>query len=296
MRILVTGGAGFIGSHLVDELSKDKSNKITLLDSFYRGSLENIKQLLKNKDIRIIKGDVRDINSFKKIGKVDIVYHLAAQSNVAGSFFKPDYAFSSNVVGTHNALKYSSGQRVKRFVFSSSREVYGNPEHVPVDEMQKLGPINMYGATKVCSEALCRAFSRAGLNLTIMRIANSYGPRDKDRVIPLFIKNAKNNKNLELFGGHQVLDFIWVGDVVNAMIKASKNTELVGETANIGTGIGTSIEGLAKIIIKLTGSKSKIARKKARSFDVQRFISKSSKIKLKTTKLVDGLKKTIGFY
>ncbi len=296
MRILVTGGAGFIGSHLVDELSEDKDNRIIILDNFYKGSLDNIKQHLKIKDITIIRGDVRDYNSFKGIGKVDVVYHLAAQSNVAGSFFKPDYAFSSNVTGTYNALKYSSEQKVKRFVFSSSREVYGNPKYVPVDEEHPLNPINMYGATKVCGEALCRAFSRNGVDFTILRIANSYGPRDKDRVIPIFIKNAKNNKNLQLIGGQQVLDFIWIRDVINEMVKISKNAKFKGETINIGTGIGTSIEELAKIIIRLTNSKSKIIRKNTRSFDVQKFIAKSSKIKLKTTKLVDGLKKTIGFY
>lgn len=297
MRILITGGAGFIGSHLLDKLSKDKDNKIIILDNFYRGSLDNIKQHLKNKDITILNGDVRYYNSFKKIGRIDVVYHLAAQSNVAGSFFKPDYAFSSNVIGTHNALKFSSAQKVKRFIFSSSREVYGTPKYVPVDEGYPPNPINMYGATKVCGETLCRVFHRTNnLNYTIVRIANCYGPRDKDRVIPIFIKDAKDNKVLELFGGQQILDFVWVGDVINLMIKVSKNDEFMGETINIGTGIGTSIEELAKTIIKLTNSKSKIVRRDTRSFDVQKFISKSNKIEIKATKLIDGLKRTISFY
>lgn len=297
MRILVTGGLGFIGSHLVDALSKKKESIIIILDNLYRGSVDNIKQHLKNKNIKLIKGDVREYSHLKKIGKIDFIYHLAAQSNVAGSFSKPDYAFSTNVVGTLNVLRFASEQKVKKFIFSSSREVYGNPEYIPVDEEHPLNPINIYGLTKLCSESLCMAFSKNNnLNFTILRIANVYGPRDKDRVIPIFIKNAKNNKDLILFGGKQILDFIWIGDAVNAIINISKDKKFVGETVNIGTGVETSIEELAKIIIKLTKSKSKIVRKKSRSFDVEQFVAKSNKIKLKTTKLIDGLKRTIDFY
>jgi len=294
MKILVTGGAGFIGSHLADSLSKNKKDNIIIFDNFYRGNLRNIEMAMKNGNVRLIEGDIRKYNEIKKNGKVDIIYHLAAQPNVAGSFFNPDYAFSSNIEGTYNILKYASESKAGRFIFSSSREVYGNPEYLPVDEKHVLNPINIYGATKVSGEMLCKAFIKThSLRATILRIANVYGPRDKDRVIPIFLENAKNNKNLELFGGKQVLDFIWVGDVVNAINDVSKNDKFIGETINIGTGIGTSIEELAKIIIKLTSSKSRIVKKSPRSFDVGNFIAKSDKLKLKTIKLEDGLKRMI---
>lgn len=298
MNILVTGGAGFIGSHLIDLLVKDRQNKIIVLDNFYRGNLQNIEQHIKNKRIMLIKGDIIKYNEIKKIGKkiskADIIYHLAAQSNVVGSFFNPDYAFSTNIKGTYNVLKYASEIKADRLIFSSSREVYGNPEYLPVDEKHALNPINMYGATKSSGEMMCRFFQNSrDLKITILRIANVYGPRDKDRVIPIFLENAKKNKDLQLFGGKQVLDFIWVGDVINGIDQISKNDKYIGETVNIGTGIGTSIEELAKMIIRLTNSKSRIIKKPSRSFDVDKFIARSDKIKLKTIKLEDGLKEMI---
>ncbi|MBI2653412.1 NAD-dependent epimerase/dehydratase family protein [Candidatus Woesearchaeota archaeon] len=297
MRILVTGGAGFLGSHLVDALAKGKSNKIAIFDNLHRGRLENINQHRNNKNITFVEGDIRNPIDLKKIGNIDFVYHLAAQSNVIGSVSTPGYAFSTNVVGTLNVLKFASEKKVKRFIFSSSREVYGNPEYLPVDESHPLNPINMYGITKLCGETLCNAFSKnKNLNLTILRIANSYGSRDRDRAIPVFLENAKKNKDLTLFGGKQVLDFICIEDVINAMIKISNEDKFIGEIINIGTGTGTSIQDLAKSIIKLTHSKSKIIRKESRHFDVEKFVAKSNKIRLTTTRLIDGLKKTIEYY
>ncbi|MAG92069.1 nucleoside-diphosphate sugar epimerase [Candidatus Woesearchaeota archaeon] len=295
MKILITGGAGFIGSHLVDALSKDKKDSIIILDNFYRGRIQNIKHNLKSKNIRLINGDIRNYNSLKRIGKIDIIYHLAAQSNVIGSSLNPDYAFSSNVDGTYNILKYASKNNVKGFVFASSREVYGNPQYIPVDEKHPLNPINMYGALKASGEMLCRAFIKSHkLNVHIVRITNGYGPRDRDRVIPIFLENASKNKDLELYGGKQILDFIWIRDIINGIIQVSKRDDFVGEAVNIGTGKGTSIEDLAKNIIKITGSKSEIVRKKSRGIDVKKFIAKTGKIKLKTLKLGDGLKKMLG--
>ena len=290
MKILITGGAGFIGSHLVDALSRFKRNKIIIFDNFYRGTKENIVTHLKNKNIKIINEDIRNFKSFKKIGNVDLIFHLAAQSNVIGSYLNPDYAFSANIIGTYNVLKFASKIRPDRFIFSSSREVYGNPEYIPVDENHPLKPINMYGATKVSGEMLCNSFINSNnIKITILRIANVYGSRDKDRVIPIFLNNIKNKKNLILYGGKQVLDFLWIKDLINCVINISKNSKFVGETINIGTGTGVSIEDLAKKIIKITDSKSKIIRKKSRSLDVKSFIAKSNLIKLKTLKLDRGL-------
>ncbi|MDP7244225.1 MAG: NAD-dependent epimerase/dehydratase family protein [Flavobacteriales bacterium] len=294
MRTLVLGGAGFIGSHLVDALAKERNNTVIVFDNFHRGNKDNIKVHLENKKIKVISGDIRDYNSLKKIGKVDVVYHLAAQSNIIGSFLNPNYAFSTNVDGIYNVLKYSVKNKVKRFIFSSSREVYGNPRYVPVDEEHPIDPINMYGATKVAGETLCRIFQKTqNLKLTILRIANVYGPRDKDRVIPIFLENAKKNVNLELYGGKQVLDFIWVGDVIAAILDISGKDFYEGKTINIGTGKGTSIENLAKMVIKLFNSRSKIRKKKSRSMDVKKFITKSNIYKMRAVPLYKGLKRVV---
>ncbi len=294
MRILVTGGAGFIGSHLVDVLSQDADNTIIVFDNFHRGKRDNLKAHLHDGKVKLISGDIRDYSSLKKIGKIDLIYHLAAQSNVIGSFLNQDYAFGSNVDGTFNVLKYASENNVKRFIFSSSREVYGNPECLPVDEKHPLNPINIYGATKASGEMLCQAFIKTkNLKIAILRIANVYGPRDKDRVIPIFLENAKSNRDLELFGGKQVLDFVWIGDVIKSIVDISKDDKFIGEVINIGTGMGISIEDLAKKIIKITGSKSRIVRKNPRSVDVENFIAKSDKYKLKALKLDDGLKRIL---
>ncbi|HLG25022.1 MAG TPA: NAD-dependent epimerase/dehydratase family protein [Candidatus Nanoarchaeia archaeon] len=288
MKILVTGGAGFIGSHLVDELSINKENEIIIVDNFHRGSLDNIRRHLKSKKVRLINCDIRDYNSLKNIGKIDLVYHCAAQSNVAGSLFNPDYAVTSNINGTYNVLKYSSLNNAEKFIFFSSREVYGNPEYLPVDESHPLNPINTYGMTKVCGEYLCRNFEKVGgIDVSIIRVANVYGPRDKERVIPIFLEKAKKNKDIVLFGGKQVLDFIWVGDVIKSIMKISAKDNPKG-AINIGTGIGTSIEELARKIINATKSKSRIVIEKKRSMDVERFIAKS-KIGLKATGLDKGI-------
>jgi UDP-glucose 4-epimerase len=288
--ILVTGGAGFIGSNLVHKLIED-NNKLIVLDSLHRGSIQNLKEYIDSKKIILIKGDIRNQHDINKIGKVDIIYHLAAQSNVMGSVSDPDYSFSTNVDGTYNILKFASESNVKKFIFASSREVYGNAQYIPVDEKHQLKPLNMYGTTKLAGEILCRHFQNRGMDIIILRISNTYGPGDKDRVIPIFLENIKNKKDLVLYGGNQVLDFIWVEDVVNSIIEISQNDKYSGETLNIGTGIGTSIVDLAKKILKITHSNCKIMRKEQRDIETKKFISKSSKIKIKTLGLDEGLRK-----
>jgi nucleoside-diphosphate-sugar epimerase len=294
MDILITGGAGFIGSHLADELAKDRSNRIIAMDNLRRGSVSNLKAAMKTGRVTFIEADIRDQDSFKKIGKADVIYHLGAQSNVSGSHLDPDYAVSTNISGTYNVLKFAAKNKVKRFVFASSREVYGNPSYTPVDESHPLGPINIYGTTKVCGEYLCRDFSGScGLNITIARMTNGYGSRDKDRVIPIFLEKARKGLDLEMFGGNQTLDFIWIGDIVSALMAISSRQKFIGETVNIGSGVATSVEELAKLLVRLTGSKSKIVRKEQRSFDVASFVAASKKIKLSPLSLEEGLKRMI---
>src|SRR5215471_2362503 len=208
-KVVVTGGAGFIGSHLVDRLLADTQSEVVILDNLHRGRLTNLAQHADSPRLSIIQGDIRDFDIVAQtLRGADVVYHLAAQSTVMGAVDDLDYSFGTNVIGTFNVLKAASRESVQRVVFASSREVYGEPIELPVDEGQPLLAINFYGASKVMGEAYCRAFRRAnGLDTVILRLSNAYGPRDYGRVIPLWIEQALRGEDLELYGGKQVLDF-----------------------------------------------------------------------------------------
>lgn len=267
-HFLVTGGAGFIGSHLVERLVRDDLGKVTALDNMHRG---NIAHLAECRDrIRFIWADVRDEVALRAaMLDVDVVFHLAAQSNVLGAEYDSDYAVSTNVLGTINVLRAAQAA-VRRVVFSSSREVYGDPDVLPVPETAPMRPKNSYGASKVAGEAYCRAFQQAGLEITVLRLANVYGPRDSDRVIPIFLRNSQRGEPLVVYGGSQVVDFVWVADAVDSLVRAA-TVPPVTEPINVGSGLGISILDLAKTILSITGSHSDLQILPARSLETCRF-------------------------
>ncbi|MBD3310698.1 SDR family NAD(P)-dependent oxidoreductase [Candidatus Woesearchaeota archaeon] len=288
MKMLVTGGAGFIGSHLVKELL-EAGNTVVVLDNLHRDM-----NLVKDMDIRFIEGDIRDYETCLKATEgAEIVFHLAAQSNVIGSAADPDYSFSTNIDGTYNVLKACVEQKVRKLVFSSSREVYGDAQYTPVDEKHPIDPKNIYGATKVSGEVLCSSFAgNFDIDIAIGRIANVYGPGDKDRVIPIFLDNCFSGKDLEVYGGSQVLDFVWVRDVVKALIEMMKD-DYDGKTINIGSGKGITVLDLAKLVKKLTGSRSDIKVKEKRDIEVQGYVSSTDNMPIKPVELEKGLKMLI---
>jgi UDP-glucose 4-epimerase len=202
-----------------------------------------------------------------------VVYHLAAQSTVMGGVTAAEYTFTTNIVGTFNVLRAAATCDVERVVFTSSREVYGEPINLPVDEDSPLLAINSYGASKVAGEAYCRAFRRElGLPTTILRLANVYGPRDIGRVIPLWVQRASAGRNLEVYGGKQVIDFVWVGQVVDALVRAAEFGGAL-PPINIGSGTGTRIVDLARRIIRLTDRQGHIGLQPARSMEVTRYVA-----------------------
>lgn len=277
--MVVTGGAGFIGSHLVDAILSANEGTVTVLDNLHRGRIENLGSWRGDPRLTVTIGDIRDPATVRKaLAGATLVYHLAAQSTVMGAAKDPDYAFSSNVVGTYNVLKAAAQQGVRRVLFSSSREVYGEPVSLPVDESHPLFSINTYGASKVAGEALCRAFAReGGLDTTVLRLANVYGDRDFGRVIPHWIVQARAGGDLTVYGGDQILDFIWVGDVTTALMRAADAT-LALPPINVANGTGTKILDLARRVMHLAGSPGEVHVVPRRSIEVTRFVGSTDRM------------------
>ena len=290
MRVLVTGGAGFLGSHLVDALVA-AGDELTVLDNLYRGSPANIDAHLRTGAVTFIEGDIRDYAAVREASVgTELVYHLAAQSNVIGAIKNTDYSFTTNVVGTYNVLKAAASSGVRRLVFTSSREVYGEPESIPVPESAPLTAKNPYGASKVAGEAYCRVWeSTTGLECQILRFANVYGPRDRDRVIPIWVERATHGEPLELYGGEQGIDFVWVGKAVEALLAAA-SSPLTGPI-NIGSGTGVTLPHLAQRLLEETGSISKLEILPARGVEVVRFVADIERMRrvLNVTPDVDPL-------
>jgi UDP-glucose 4-epimerase len=206
------------------------------------------------------------------------VFHLAAQSNVMGAVADADYAFSSNVAGTYHVLQAALKAGVKRLVFTSSREVYGDPKRVPVRETSPLRPKNAYGTSKVAGEAYCGLAAREGLGIAVLRLANVYGPGDRDRVIPLFADAAAAGQPLTVFGEEKVLDFVWIGTVVDALVKAGLGRPIRGPV-NVGSGKGVTIAELARRIVQLSGSSSPVQIVAEREQEVGRFVADITRAK-----------------
>jgi UDP-glucose 4-epimerase len=274
MHVVVTGGSGFIGSHLVDALLAHHAVTVQVIDNLQRGRLVNMAR--HDGDPRFIFSavDIRDADALDPLMEgADVVFHLAAQSNVMGAIQDPRQSFETNVIGTYNVLEAARHHGVRRVVLASSREAYGEPAHVPVAEDQPLLAKNTYGASKVAAEAYCRTFTNVfGLETVILRFANVYGPRDFDRVIPIWLSRALIGAPLELYGGDQVIDFVWVDQVVQALLRAA-SANIVGLPINIGSGVGTPIRELAHRVIEVTGSRSEIHVEPVRRAEVTRFVA-----------------------
>jgi UDP-glucose 4-epimerase len=273
VKILVTGGAGFIGAHLVHALAED-GDEIAVLDNLRRGRREKLSAYEQSGQVRFIEGDLRDSDAVRDTMQgVQRVFHLAAQSNVLGAVSDMDYSFTTNVVGTYNVLQAAQAAGVERMVFTSSREAYGEVDRVPVAEDRLLAPKNAYGASKAAGEHYCRAVQNTfGLDVSVLRLANVYGEGDKDRVIPIWLDRAHRGEDLELYGGDQVIDFVTVDLVVTALRRAADQS-LNGQPINVGSGIGTTLKSLATRVQELPGANAGLRLLPARSVEVTRFVA-----------------------
>ena len=279
-RVLVIGGAGFIGSHVVKELLKEPVKEVIIYDNFTRGKMENIEESLKDKRCYIFPygGDIRDIDVLDKAMEgIDYVFHLAAMWLLHCKDF-PRTAFEVNIYGTFNVLEACVRHRVKKLIYSSSASVYGDALEVPMTEEHPFNNRYFYGATKIAGEAMCTAFNdRYGLSVIGLRYANVYGPHQDQRgvytgVIPTILNRIDSGEPIVINGdGSQAYDFIYVEDVARANICALKSNVNFG-FYNVGTGVQTSIKELVNLIMKLTGAKNRIIYKPYPPDDARQFV------------------------
>jgi UDP-glucose 4-epimerase len=272
MKIIVTGGAGFIGSHLIDRLARDGAGEIVAVDNMHRGRQAHLAQHADNAAVRLAEADIRDAEALRDLcAGADVIYHLAAQSNVMGAVSDLSYSFATNVAGTVNVLEAARAGGVRRVVFASSREVYGEVDQLPVPEGAPFNAKNAYGASKAAGELYARVFLNTyGVETAVLRLANVYGPRDRDRVIPLWMQAAAQGEAMIVYGGQQLIDFVYVDQVVEALLRAA-SADIIGQPINVGSGRGTPLLQLAERVMALPGAASQLDLRPARSIEVARF-------------------------
>ena len=260
-NVLVTGGAGFIGSHIVDRLLSNGS-EVTVIDNLSTGRLENI-DFNDQQNLHLIKGDIRDFDLIKKaVEDIDTVFHEAALVSVVSSFSDPLTTYYVNVKGTLNLLKACLDSNVKRFVFASSAAIYGKTNTVYKRENMISRPLSPYAVSKLAAESYVRLFYEVyGLETVSLRYFNVYGPRQRSgtysAVIPAFINRVLNDQPPIIQGnGEQTRDFVNVQDIVDINMIASRSKNAVGQFFNVGTGKATSVNQLAKIVLKTLGKTS----------------------------------------
>jgi len=256
LKVLVTGGAGFIGSHLVDALL-ERGNIVTVMDDLSSGSAENLKEHLANSKIRLIRADIRNRKSLEApVKEADVVFHLAAQC-LRLSIGEPLLVHEVNATGTLNLCLAARDAQVKRFLYVSSSAVYGSALKLPMGEDHPLKPTTPYGASKLAGEACAMAFHKTyGLPVIAVRPFNTYGPRSHfhgpyGEVIPRFVIRVSAGLPPIIFGdGQQTRDFTEVSDTVRGIILASECDALLGDVVNISSGEEVRIEDLAEVMIE----------------------------------------------
>ena len=310
-KILVTGADGFIGSHLVEALLDEgcsvkaftyynSFNSWGWLDTFPRETLKNVE---------VFTGDIRDPNGVRTAVKdVDIVFHLAALIAIPFSYHSPDAYIETNIRGTLNLLQACRDYDVERVIVTSTSEVYGTAQYVPINETHPLQAQSPYSASKIGADKIAESFFRSfEMSVVIARPFNTYGPRQSARaVIPTIITQLLNgNKNIRLGSIHPTRDFSHVGDVCKGLINLSKFDEAIGREVNIGSGTEISIGSLAKLLMELTGTEVEISsegiRKRPDKSEVERLVCDNRLIKEITgwepqTTLREGLLNTIEWF
>jgi len=284
-RVVITGGAGFIGSNLVKSLLEG-NNEIIVIDNLSTGKIENIKQFIDEHKIEFIKADITDYSTIYKIlnnNAIDFVFHLAAQISVPMSLSHPQKTHEVNVTGTYNVLQAAAMSHVEKVVFSSSCAVYGNEhQNKAIKESDKPQPLNPYALSKLIGEQYCTLFSTCfNLKCVSLRYFNVYGPKQDPlgeyaAVIPKFIERVQNCQSPIIYGdGSQTRDFIFVEDVVKAnMLAAEKEVQGI---FNIATGVQISIRDLANTIMNCVDTDLQVIYEEPRACEIMKSIADITK-------------------
>ena len=295
---MVTGGAGFIGSHIAEKLI-EQGDDVTILDNLNTGKEENLKRI-KDK-INFVKGSILDLDLLRELTThIDGVFHQAALASVQDSFTKPDEYNKINVDGTENIFKLAKENNFK-IVYASSSSVYGNPIKIPIKESDEKIPINPYAETKLKKEKLATKYSEMGVKIIGLRYFNVFGKRQSKEyagVIKLFLQRINDKLPPKINGdGTQFRDFVHVSDVVNANIM-SMSSKINHDFFNVGTNTSITILDLAKVVIEYSGLKLEPIFEPALKGDVQKTIADIDLIKEKLgwepkITLVDWIKEII---
>ena len=281
-KVIITGGAGFIGSHLAEELT-GRGYQTIILDDLSTGKIENIKNLLKNDNVEFIRGSVTDLSLLKELfHNAHNVFHLAAISSVPRSIENPQVSHEVNVSGTLNVLLAAKENSVKKVIYSSSSSVYGDTPTLPKKEDMIPCPLSPYAATKLGGEHYCQVFHKVyRLPTVCLRYFNVYGPRQDPNsqyaaVIPCFIKRVLAGNSPIIFGdGEQTRDFTFVKDAIEANILAARGDSC--GLFNISRGESITINRLAELIIELVGNKVEPIYQTPRAGDIIHSLADISK-------------------
>jgi len=309
MKMLITGGAGFIGSHLCDKYTRD-GHTVLCLDNFMSGNLVNVRHLLDNRNFKLIEGDIRDFDLLEKVMRdVDAVLHLAAQIHVDRSYIEPKLTYEVNVMGTQNILEIARLYDAKRVIYASTSEVYGSAQHVPIDEKHPLNAPHPYGASKIAADRMCNAYIQTyGMDISILRLFNTFGPRQRDvgygGVISIFTRRVLSDVSPIIYGdGLQKRDYVYIDDAIRAYDLVLNQKEPITEPLNFGSGKEVSILDLANRVIEFSGKKGSLkpTHVEPRIGEVKRLIADSTKAREllgweSKCKFEDGLKEFVQWY
>ncbi len=307
MRFLITGGAGFIGSHLVEHLVA-AGHDVTVLDDLSSGSRANLAAV--RRQIRFIRGSVTDLNTCRRAAAgVDCVLHHAAVTSVQRSVDEPLVTHQVNATGTLNVLLAAREKGVRRLVYAGSTSAYGNPDTLPNSEEHVTRPLSPYAASKLAGEEYCVAFHATyGLETVVLRYFNIFGPRQDPNsqyaaVVPRFITTALAGERPTIFGdGKQTRDFVYIANIVHANLLAARAPAgVVGQVFNVGCGKGVSVNQLWEHIRTLAGVPLAPHYTQGRAGEVRNSVAGLAK----TTRLLgyqpiidfeEGLRQTVAFY